>query len=66
MESPPHERRLVPVEPPRLKKLNQELAVRRGAGYQADYVPHWSLEEVRALARGGRKGAGPAAGALPL
>lgn len=51
MESPPNERSLVPVEPRRLKKLNQQLAIRRGAGYQADYVPHWSLDQVKALAR---------------
>jgi integrase len=40
---------LVPRQPQRLKKVNQQLAIRRQQGYEADYVPHWGLDEIKQL-----------------
>ena len=43
------ERSLVPIKPQKLKKVDQQLEIRRQQGYKADYVPHWGLVEVKAL-----------------
>ena len=45
-----NERALVPRQPPKLHKTNQQLAIRHQREYQADQVPHISIEDVRRMA----------------
>ena len=49
------ERALIPQQPQNLKQINQQLATRQHQAYKADYVHHWSLIEVRALAEAATK-----------
>ena len=41
---------IIPYQPQKLHKTNQQLAIRRGQEYQADYVPHLDLAQVTYLA----------------
>jgi integrase len=40
---------LIPYNPQKLDKVNQRLAIQRGQQYQADYVGHITLEDVRRI-----------------
>lgn len=55
MDNISSERSLVPIKPQKLKKVDQQLEIRRQQGYKADYVHHWSLAEIKALAEAATK-----------
>ena len=50
MDHPEEATKLVPVTPEKLNKSSKQLAIRGAEAGAADYVPHLSIDEVRAIA----------------